>query len=247
MIKAYVCRAAEWVSAKPCRSTAGMGYAEEFPVSRLFRGRRVLSIFEGADETLGAQSDRPHASSIGCMPRGLTVPWLRRGQHCASCQPARPGRTRVTATSRRRLVDHLVAEHDGALPIPLRGGSRDRLSSTSDALSNCSWVGEKTSLRIVTWSGCGAPTSRRSRGSGYDWRTRVACQGSRPRQSAARVLAPREDARLRRQVGVDPGPGGHLERAVSRPPRSSSTAPTTSWRRTESSDRGRAQGLGDVR
>jgi (2S)-methylsuccinyl-CoA dehydrogenase len=30
----------------------GMGYAEEFPVSRLFVDARVLSIFEGADETL---------------------------------------------------------------------------------------------------------------------------------------------------------------------------------------------------
>ena len=30
----------------------GMGYAEEFPVSRFFVDARVLSIFEGADETL---------------------------------------------------------------------------------------------------------------------------------------------------------------------------------------------------
>ena len=30
----------------------GMGYAEEFPVSRYFVDARVLSIFEGADETL---------------------------------------------------------------------------------------------------------------------------------------------------------------------------------------------------
>jgi len=30
----------------------GMGYAEEFPVSRLFVDARVLSIFEGADELL---------------------------------------------------------------------------------------------------------------------------------------------------------------------------------------------------
>jgi (2S)-methylsuccinyl-CoA dehydrogenase len=29
-----------------------MGYAEEFPVSRYFVDARVLSIFEGADETL---------------------------------------------------------------------------------------------------------------------------------------------------------------------------------------------------
>ncbi|MDP1793950.1 MAG: acyl-CoA dehydrogenase family protein, partial [Acidimicrobiales bacterium] len=30
----------------------GMGYAEEFPVSRYFVDARVLSIFEGADEVL---------------------------------------------------------------------------------------------------------------------------------------------------------------------------------------------------
>jgi (2S)-methylsuccinyl-CoA dehydrogenase len=30
----------------------GMGYAEEFPVSRYFVDTRVLSIFEGADEIL---------------------------------------------------------------------------------------------------------------------------------------------------------------------------------------------------
>nr|MCH9803146.1 acyl-CoA dehydrogenase family protein [bacterium] len=30
----------------------GMGYAEDYEVSRLFVDARVLSIFEGADETL---------------------------------------------------------------------------------------------------------------------------------------------------------------------------------------------------
>ena len=30
----------------------GMGYAEEFPVSRYFVDARVLSIFEGSDEIL---------------------------------------------------------------------------------------------------------------------------------------------------------------------------------------------------
>ena len=30
----------------------GLGYAEEYPVSRLYVDARVLSIFEGADETL---------------------------------------------------------------------------------------------------------------------------------------------------------------------------------------------------
>ncbi len=52
MVKAYVCRAAEWVSREAMQIHGGMGYAEEFPVSRLFVDARVLSIFEGADETL---------------------------------------------------------------------------------------------------------------------------------------------------------------------------------------------------
>ncbi len=52
MVKAYVCKAAEWVTREAMQIHGGMGYAEEFPVSRLFVDARVLSIFEGADETL---------------------------------------------------------------------------------------------------------------------------------------------------------------------------------------------------
>jgi (2S)-methylsuccinyl-CoA dehydrogenase len=52
MLKAYVCRAAEWVSREAMQVHGGMGYAEEYPVSRYFVDARVLSIFEGADETL---------------------------------------------------------------------------------------------------------------------------------------------------------------------------------------------------
>ena len=52
MVKAYVCRAAEWVTREAMQLHGGMGYAEEFPVSRYFVDARVLSIFEGADETL---------------------------------------------------------------------------------------------------------------------------------------------------------------------------------------------------
>jgi (2S)-methylsuccinyl-CoA dehydrogenase len=52
MIKAYVCRAAEWVTREAMQMHGGMGYAEEYRVSRLFVDARVLSIFEGADETL---------------------------------------------------------------------------------------------------------------------------------------------------------------------------------------------------
>jgi (2S)-methylsuccinyl-CoA dehydrogenase len=52
MLKAYVCRSAEWVTREAMQIHGGMGYAEEFAVSRYFVDARVLSIFEGADETL---------------------------------------------------------------------------------------------------------------------------------------------------------------------------------------------------
>jgi (2S)-methylsuccinyl-CoA dehydrogenase len=52
MVKAYVCRAAEWVTREAMQIHGGYGYAEEYSVSRLYVDARVLSIFEGADETL---------------------------------------------------------------------------------------------------------------------------------------------------------------------------------------------------
>ncbi|MGQ0618038.1 MAG: acyl-CoA dehydrogenase family protein [Acidimicrobiia bacterium] len=52
MVKAYVCKAAEWVTREAMQVHGGYGYAEEYPVSRYFVDARVLSIFEGADETL---------------------------------------------------------------------------------------------------------------------------------------------------------------------------------------------------
>ncbi len=52
MVKAYVCRGAEWVTREALQIHGGMGYAEEYAVSRYFVDARVLSIFEGADETL---------------------------------------------------------------------------------------------------------------------------------------------------------------------------------------------------
>jgi (2S)-methylsuccinyl-CoA dehydrogenase len=52
MVKAYVCKAADWVAREAMQIHGGYGYAEEYSVSRLFVDARVLSIFEGADETL---------------------------------------------------------------------------------------------------------------------------------------------------------------------------------------------------
>jgi (2S)-methylsuccinyl-CoA dehydrogenase len=52
MVKAYVCKAAEWVTREAMQIHGGFGYAEEYPVSRYFVDARVLSIFEGTDELL---------------------------------------------------------------------------------------------------------------------------------------------------------------------------------------------------
>jgi (2S)-methylsuccinyl-CoA dehydrogenase len=52
MVKAYVCKAAEWVTREAMQIHGGYGYAEEYAVSRYFVDARVLSIFEGADEVL---------------------------------------------------------------------------------------------------------------------------------------------------------------------------------------------------
>lgn len=52
LAKLYACRSAEWVTREALQIHGGMGYAEETPVSRYFVDARVLSIFEGAEETL---------------------------------------------------------------------------------------------------------------------------------------------------------------------------------------------------
>lgn len=52
LIKLLACRCAEIISREALQLHGGMGYAEEMPVSRYFVDARVLSIFEGAEETL---------------------------------------------------------------------------------------------------------------------------------------------------------------------------------------------------
>lgn len=52
LVKLMSCRDAEWVTREALQIHGGMGYSEEYPVSRYFVDARVLSIFEGAEEVL---------------------------------------------------------------------------------------------------------------------------------------------------------------------------------------------------
>ncbi|MFA6608974.1 MAG: acyl-CoA dehydrogenase family protein [Candidatus Paceibacterota bacterium] len=52
LVKLFACRSAEWITRDAMQIFGAMGYAEETAVSRYFVDARVLSIFEGAEETL---------------------------------------------------------------------------------------------------------------------------------------------------------------------------------------------------
>jgi (2S)-methylsuccinyl-CoA dehydrogenase len=52
LVKLLACRSAEMVTREALQLHGGMGYAEETAASRYFVDARVLSIFEGAEETL---------------------------------------------------------------------------------------------------------------------------------------------------------------------------------------------------
>ena len=52
LVKLMACKAAEWLTREAMQIHGGMGYAEETDASRYFVDARVLSIFEGAEETL---------------------------------------------------------------------------------------------------------------------------------------------------------------------------------------------------
>lgn len=59
MVKLMACRMAEGIAREAQQLHGGMGYAEEFAVSRLFVDSRVLSIFEGAEEVLALRVIAP--------------------------------------------------------------------------------------------------------------------------------------------------------------------------------------------
>lgn len=52
LVKLFAARAAEWVTREAQQLHGGMGYAEEYDVSRYFVDARVFSLFEGAEEVL---------------------------------------------------------------------------------------------------------------------------------------------------------------------------------------------------
>ncbi len=52
LVKLYSCKSSEWLCREAMQIHGGMGYAEESAVSRYYIDSRVLSIFEGAEETL---------------------------------------------------------------------------------------------------------------------------------------------------------------------------------------------------
>jgi len=60
MAKLFCSRTAEWVTREALQLHGGMGYAEEYAVSRYFLDARVLSIFEGAEEVLAVKVIAPY-------------------------------------------------------------------------------------------------------------------------------------------------------------------------------------------
>ena len=77
MVKAYVCKAAEWVTREAMQIHGGFGYAEEYAVSRYFVDARVLSIFEGADETALHEGHRPPVGGSRHLAGGRSPPSAR--------------------------------------------------------------------------------------------------------------------------------------------------------------------------
>ncbi len=52
LVKLISCKDAEWVAREAMQLHGGMGYSQEYAVSRYWQDARVLSIFEGAEEVL---------------------------------------------------------------------------------------------------------------------------------------------------------------------------------------------------
>ena len=123
MLKAYVCRAAEWVTREAMQIHGGMGYAEEYPVSRYFVDARVLSIFEGADETLALKVVARRLRGAGPTERLASGPVAERRQ------PARsPRMTNLVAIL--RLASSIISSPN--MTAPLRSSSVALLVGVED-------------------------------------------------------------------------------------------------------------------
>jgi (2S)-methylsuccinyl-CoA dehydrogenase len=72
LVKLLACRSAELVTREALQLHGGMGYAEETAVSRYFVDARVLSIFEGAEETLALKvvARALLERALGAVPEG---------------------------------------------------------------------------------------------------------------------------------------------------------------------------------
>lgn len=70
MVKLWASRIAEWVTREAMQLHGGMGYAEEYKVSRYFVDARVFSIFEGAEEVL----------ALKVVARQVLQRWLDEGR-----------------------------------------------------------------------------------------------------------------------------------------------------------------------
>src|SRR5439155_21394578 len=70
-------------------------------------------------------------------------------------RPARSPRA-TTLTATLRDASSIISSPNMTAPLRSPSVAKRYASRMSEARSNCSWLGEKTSLRIVTWSGCSA-------------------------------------------------------------------------------------------
>ena len=129
MVKAYVCKAAEWVAREAMQIHGGYGYAEEYPVSRLYVDARVLSIFEGADETAVPAGHRPTPVRAGRLTRADLAQTERSTWSAAA--PSTAGAavaSSATTADLRRRPNRLRTAFDSTCSMVATRMTRSRLS-----------------------------------------------------------------------------------------------------------------------
>ena len=108
MVKAFACKTAEWVTREAMQIHGGMGYAEEFPVSRYYLDARVLSIFEGAEETLALKVIARHVVSAAARP----APTQLADPDQTESGPRLTFHPRGRAAGRRELVEQQTTRQE---------------------------------------------------------------------------------------------------------------------------------------